>query len=242
MIQHDGGLLLVERHVGEQAMKVRQEGGVAEFVGGGQALGVAAGGTLVVEQVEAAPAGEVGQAPVQAQQAGAQCGGEGGVAQQVVDEGAFGLGHGQDVGVGLWSGGMTYRRTFPGRADQIPEARRFVRFLLEGSPRRDDAEQIVAELAANAVARTASGQPHGTFIVEVARRISAIRVSPSTTAAGERPRGSLGAAAPIRSPRTAGAWHWSPAWPYGSVCGGHRRWATRSGPSCLRGEHSAGPP
>ncbi|WP_433539964.1 ATP-binding protein [Streptosporangium sandarakinum] len=141
-----------------------------------------------------------------------------------------------DAMVELWPGGMTYRRTFPGHADQIPSARRFVRFLLEGSPRRDDAEQIVAELAANAVAHTASGQPHGTFIVEVARRISAIRVSPSTTAAGERPRGSLGAAAPIRSPRTAGAWHWSPAWPYGSVCGGHRRWATRSGPNCPRGE------
>ncbi|MET9066101.1 ATP-binding protein [Streptosporangium sandarakinum] len=93
-----------------------------------------------------------------------------------------------DAMVGLWPGGMTYRRTFPGRADQIPVARRFVRFLLEDSPRRDDAEQIVAELAANAVAHTASGQPHGTFIVEVARRISAIRVTVYDCGWGPTPR------------------------------------------------------
>ncbi|MFG1750147.1 ATP-binding protein [Streptosporangium sandarakinum] len=93
-----------------------------------------------------------------------------------------------DAMVGLWRGGMTYRRTFPGRADQIPEARRFVRFLLEDSSRRDDAEQIVAELAANAVAHTASGQPHGTFIVEVTRRTTAIRVTVYDCGWGATPR------------------------------------------------------
>ncbi|MGV9600467.1 ATP-binding protein [Streptosporangium sandarakinum] len=93
-----------------------------------------------------------------------------------------------DAMVGLWRGGMIYRRTFPGRADQIPEARRFVRFLLEDSARRDDAEQIAAELAANAVAHTASGQPHGTFIVEVARRTTAIRVTVYDCGWGSTPR------------------------------------------------------
>lgn len=60
--------------------------------------------------------------------------------------------------VGLRPGGMTYRRVFPGRPDRIPAVRRFIRFLLEDSTCRDDAEQIVAELVANAVAHTSSGR------------------------------------------------------------------------------------
>ncbi|MGC5013975.1 ATP-binding protein [Streptosporangium sp. DT93] len=75
-----------------------------------------------------------------------------------------------DAMVRLRPGGMTWRRTFPGRPDQVSEARRFVRFLLTDSPFRQDAEQVVAELAANAVRHTASGRPYGTFIVEVVRR------------------------------------------------------------------------
>ncbi|SNS11383.1 Anti-sigma regulatory factor (Ser/Thr protein kinase) [Streptosporangium subroseum] len=82
-----------------------------------------------------------------------------------------------DAMVGLRPGGMTYRRTFAGRPDQIPRARCFIRFLLEDSPCRDDAEQIVAELAANAVAHTSSGQAHGTFIVELTRKVAVIRVT-----------------------------------------------------------------
>ncbi|GAA2847080.1 hypothetical protein GCM10010517_03970 [Streptosporangium fragile] len=90
--------------------------------------------------------------------------------------------------VGLRPGGMTYRRTFPGRPDQIPPARRFIRFLLEDSPCRDDAEQIVAELAANAVAHTSSGRPHGTFIVELTRKITAIRITVYDCGWGVTPR------------------------------------------------------
>ncbi|GAA2880124.1 ATP-binding protein [Streptosporangium fragile] len=82
-----------------------------------------------------------------------------------------------DAMVRLRPGGMTWRRTFPGRPDQVPEARRFVRFLLADSPVRDDAEQVAAELAANAVRHTASGQARGTFIVEVLRRATATRVT-----------------------------------------------------------------
>lgn len=82
-----------------------------------------------------------------------------------------------DAMVGLRPGGMTYRRIFPGNLDQIPAARRFIRFLLEDSPCRDDAEQIVAELAANAVAHTSSGMSRGTFIVELTRKTTVVRVT-----------------------------------------------------------------
>ncbi len=79
--------------------------------------------------------------------------------------------------VRLRPGGMTWRRTFPGRPCQVPEARRFVRFLLADSPFGQDAEQVVAELAANAVRHTASGRPYGTFVVEVVRKPEATRVT-----------------------------------------------------------------
>ncbi|MET8385106.1 ATP-binding protein [Streptosporangium canum] len=90
--------------------------------------------------------------------------------------------------VGLRPGGMTYRRTFPGRPDQIPRARCFIRFLLEDAPCRDDAEQIVAELAANAVAHTSSGQARGAFIVELMRKTAAIRVTVYDCGWGGTPR------------------------------------------------------
>ncbi|MEU4403336.1 ATP-binding protein [Streptosporangium sp. NPDC023963] len=79
--------------------------------------------------------------------------------------------------VRLRPGGMTWRRTFPGRPGQVPEARRFVRFLLADSPLGQDAEQVVAELAANAVRHTASGRPYGTFVVEVVRKPETTRVT-----------------------------------------------------------------
>ncbi|MGJ6961407.1 hypothetical protein ACSDR0_05805 [Streptosporangium sp. G11] len=62
-----------------------------------------------------------------------------------------------DAMVRLRPGGMTWRRTFPGRPSQVPEARRFVRFLLTDSPFGQDAEQVVAELAANAVRTPPAG-------------------------------------------------------------------------------------
>ncbi|MER5649142.1 ATP-binding protein [Streptosporangium sp. NPDC002524] len=82
-----------------------------------------------------------------------------------------------DAMVRLRPGGMTWRRTFPGRPCQVPEARRFVRFLLADSPFGQEAEQVVAELAANAVRHTASGRPYGTFVVEVVRRPEVTRVT-----------------------------------------------------------------
>lgn len=56
-----------------------------------------------------------------------------------------------------------YARSFPGRADQIRRARGFLAVLLGGYPAADDAVLLASELAANAVAHSASGQPGGVF-------------------------------------------------------------------------------
>ncbi|MEV6153728.1 ATP-binding protein [Nonomuraea sp. NPDC052129] len=74
-----------------------------------------------------------------------------------------------DAMIDLHPGGLSWRRTFPGTADQIPHARHFTRYLLADAPCQDDAEQIVAELGANALQHTSSGRPGGTFIVEITR-------------------------------------------------------------------------
>jgi serine/threonine-protein kinase RsbW len=92
-----------------------------------------------------------------------------------------------DAMVRLRPGGLTWRRTFPGRPAQVPEARRFVRFLLADSSFRRDAEQIVTELAANAVRHTASGRPYGTFVVEVVRRPEVTRVTVYDSGQGSVP-------------------------------------------------------
>ncbi|WP_182879990.1 ATP-binding protein [Microbispora sp. H10949] len=81
-----------------------------------------------------------------------------------------------DATIRLRPGGLAWRRTFPGRLEQVSRARRFVRFLLEDSPLGDDLELIVAELAANAVVHTSSGELGGTFIVEVTRKPQIIRI------------------------------------------------------------------
>ncbi|GGP15418.1 ATP-binding protein [Nonomuraea glycinis] len=82
-----------------------------------------------------------------------------------------------DAMIDLHPGGLVWRRTFPGAFAQIPTARHFTRFLLLDSPCRDDAEQIIAELSANAVQHTSSGRPEGTFIVEIVRTTATITLS-----------------------------------------------------------------
>ncbi len=79
--------------------------------------------------------------------------------------------------IDLHPGGLTWRRTFPGTLDQIPQARRFVRFLLADSPTQEDAELIASELSTNAIRHTSSGGPHGTFIVEVTRTVTTVRIA-----------------------------------------------------------------
>lgn len=132
-----------------------------------------------------------------------------------------------DAMVRLRPGGMTWRRTFPGRPAQVPEARRFVRFLLADSSFQRDAEQIVAELAANAVRHTASGWPCGTFVVEVVRRPEATRVTVYDSGRGSVPA--------IVHPALLGeggrGLPWSPPWPPRSAAEAPSPTATPSGPS-----------
>jgi len=55
--------------------------------------------------------------------------------------------------------------SFPGRRDQVRYARAFIARFLDGHPAADDAVLMVSELAANACAHSASGQPGGAFTV-----------------------------------------------------------------------------
>ncbi len=59
-------------------------------------------------------------------------------------------------------------RSFPGRAEFVREARRFVGGIMLGRPAADDAVLCLSELAANAVAHSDSGKPGGEFTVRVA--------------------------------------------------------------------------
>ncbi|MFC4586810.1 ATP-binding protein [Sphaerisporangium corydalis] len=63
--------------------------------------------------------------------------------------------------------GLVWRRVFTGTLDQVPQARRFVRFLLKDIACVDVAELVVSELAGNALCHTRSGHPGGWFMVEV---------------------------------------------------------------------------
>jgi hypothetical protein len=56
-------------------------------------------------------------------------------------------------------------RSFPGRPGQISRVRAVLRDFLGSYPAADDAVLLLSELAANACAHSASGQPGGTFTV-----------------------------------------------------------------------------
>ena len=68
------------------------------------------------------------------------------------------------------------RRVFPGRHEQVAQARRFVGRALEDCPVSDEAILCVSELATNALLHTASGT-NGEFEVIVQRGESWVRVA-----------------------------------------------------------------
>jgi anti-sigma regulatory factor (Ser/Thr protein kinase) len=68
------------------------------------------------------------------------------------------------------------RRVFPGRHQQVAQARRFVMRVLDGCPVTDEAILCVSELAANALLHTASGSG-GQFEVIVHRAQSSVRIA-----------------------------------------------------------------
>ncbi|MEV0623546.1 ATP-binding protein [Nonomuraea sp. NPDC050404] len=75
----------------------------------------------------------------------------------------------------VW-GGMAWRQAFPGRDDQSAPARRMVGRLLADTGRRHDAEWVTAELIANALQHSCSGQARGFFVVEVLRGAGVARI------------------------------------------------------------------
>ena len=78
------------------------------------------------------------------------------------------------------------RRVFPGRPDQVGQARRFVARALDGCPAADDAVLCVSELASNAIQHTRSGQG-GQFQVLVWRGRTSACVAVIDDGAGHGP-------------------------------------------------------
>lgn len=60
-----------------------------------------------------------------------------------------------------------WQQAFPGTPDQLRPVRAALRIFLDGCPAADDVGLLVTELAANAIAHSASGEPGGTFTVRV---------------------------------------------------------------------------
>lgn len=60
---------------------------------------------------------------------------------------------------------LTWERSYPGRAEQARHMRAALRAFLAGCPTADDAILLASELAANAIAHSASGDPGGTYTV-----------------------------------------------------------------------------
>jgi Histidine kinase-like ATPase domain len=78
------------------------------------------------------------------------------------------------------------RQIFPGRDDQVTEARRFVKSALDGCPVVDDAILCVSELATNALLHSASGRG-GEFEITVQRGQSSVRVAVSDNGSPDKP-------------------------------------------------------
>lgn len=78
---------------------------------------------------------------------------------------------------------MEWIQTYPGLPSMVPAVRAFVRGLLVTSPRADDAELVVSELAGNAIRHTPSGRG-GTFSVQVSMRPGWVRLAVSDSGTG----------------------------------------------------------
>ena len=64
---------------------------------------------------------------------------------------------------------MTYAaKSFPGKADQLIEVRRFTQAIVGDAPGVDDVVLLASELAANAIRHSDSGEPDGMFTLHVA--------------------------------------------------------------------------
>ena len=79
----------------------------------------------------------------------------------------------------------SWSRYFPGRADQVAQARLFVASVLAGRPEAETATLVVSELSTNAVCHTASGGPGGLFAVTVRREDDRATVTVQDMGAGQ---------------------------------------------------------
>jgi serine/threonine-protein kinase RsbW len=70
----------------------------------------------------------------------------------------------------------SWSRLFPGRPEQVAQARLFTRSVLAGRPEAATAELVVSELATNAVLHSASGGAGGSFVVSVLARPDGVLV------------------------------------------------------------------
>ncbi|WP_233515296.1 ATP-binding protein [Marinitenerispora sediminis] len=80
------------------------------------------------------------------------------------------------------------RRRFPGLANQIKHARRFVERQLGPSPQAATATLLTSELATNAVTHSASGGPGGKFEVAVYTADGWVRIEVRDLGSPEQPR------------------------------------------------------
>ncbi|MFC7329814.1 ATP-binding protein [Marinactinospora rubrisoli] len=81
-----------------------------------------------------------------------------------------------------------HRRRFPGLANQIKHARRFVERQLGPTPQTGTATLLTSELATNAVTHSASGGPGGKFEVTVYSAAGWARIEVRDLGSPERPR------------------------------------------------------
>jgi serine/threonine-protein kinase RsbW len=80
-----------------------------------------------------------------------------------------------------------WSRYFPGRPEQVAEARLFVLAVLAGRPEADAAALVVSELCTNAVCHSASGGPDGLFAVTVGREPDRATVTVQDMGSGSEP-------------------------------------------------------
>lgn len=75
--------------------------------------------------------------------------------------------------------------TFPGLPAIVPAARRYVRGVLEGTPRGDDVELIASEFIANSIRHTLAGGKGGTFTVRISGGNGWTRIEVSDAGTGQ---------------------------------------------------------
>jgi serine/threonine-protein kinase RsbW len=100
----------------------------------------------------------------------------------------------QLAGQGAWLVARPKRRVFPGRPDQVAQARRFVARMLDGCPVADDALLCASELASNAIRHTRTGRS-GKFQVVVWRGRASVCVAVLDDGSDSRPAPAAAAAA-----------------------------------------------